>query len=104
MSVDLVIDWPNAKSEVVPLSSYRGMSEYWKPVAEELGLELMPHFSSFLPIYRENLDQVLNEVQVFRDEVVRRGPDYEEWLAAVDRLIEALQRLKHSEGWEASIG
>jgi hypothetical protein len=106
MSVDLIIDWPGGNTEVVPLASYRGMSEGWKTKAEGLGLKWIPLFHSFLPIHADNLAQVLDETRVFREEVVRLGKDYEQWLESVDRMIAALERLKQlpPNTWSASVG
>lgn len=104
MSVALVIDWPNGDSEVLPLGSLRQHKEGWGPMASELGLELIPQFYSFFPLDPSNVDQVLSELATFQEELIKRGSGYEEWIEYVDRLTAALQRLKQSEGWSASIG
>ena len=104
MSVALVIDWPDGGSEVLPLGSHRQLKEGWGPMASELGLRLIPHFYSFLPLEPSNLDQVMGELTTFREYLVSRGSGYGQRVESVDRLTAALQRLKESEGWSASIG
>lgn len=106
MSVDLIIDWPGGNTEVVSLASYASMNEGWKPLAESLGLKWIPHFPSFLAIDAERLPHVLDETRVFREELVRLGPGYEQRLESVDRMIAALERLKQlpPATWSASVG
>ena len=105
MASDLVIDWEGGdKVEVIPLGSHTLMKDYWRPLAEELGLELVPHFYSFCPVEPDNLDQLLSELSIFRAKMSRHGDDYEQSIESVDRLISAIARLKRSEGWTASIG
>lgn len=105
MSVSLLIDWPDGKFEDVPLGSNRQWDdEGWKPFALELGLEWVPCFSSFIPVDSENIDQILKEVEIFSEAIVLRGVGYEETLRRLNSLVAALEKLKRSEGWSASIG
>lgn len=105
MSSDLVIDWDGGDQvEVIPLGSHRLMRDYWRPLAVELGLELVPHFYSFCPVEPDNLNRLLDELAAFRAATIRRGPGYETDVEAVDRLTAALLRLTRSESWSASIG
>jgi len=104
MSVSLVIDWPDAGSELIRIGSQALAKDEWAPLAVELGLELIPRFYSFLPVEPANLDPLLVELATFRAGLVRRGAGYEESIETVDRLADAFRRLKASEGWSASIG
>ena len=105
MSVSLEIDWSNGSSESVPLGTLRTVRDDWGGIARELGLELIPHFYEYIEPNAENLDQMLSEMTAFRAEVVRRGGEFEQYyVEKADSLIEALERLKRSEGWSASIG
>ena len=104
MSVSLTIRRPDQDVEIIPLGSYRGHKEGWAPLATELGLEMVPLFYGFFPVIPEYLDQLLGELAVFRRELIRLGAGYEERIEYVDQLTAALQRLKQSDGWRASIG
>lgn len=104
MASSLGIHWSNGEYEQIPLAGFFSMRDHWKPLAEELGLKLVPGFSSFLGIYAEDLDSLLGEVKVFREALITKGKDFVDYVPRVDHLIEALERLKRSEGWEASIG
>jgi len=103
MSVSLGITWPGGRFEEVPIASLQA-TEAWGEDARELGLELMPYFSSFIPVEPTNLDQLLSELGIFRAEMVRRGPEYQQRAEVTDQLIDALRRLKRTQGWSASIG
>jgi len=105
MSSDLVIEWDGGdRVEVVPLGSHRLMRDYWRPLAIELGLELVPLFYSCCPVEPDNLNRLLDELTTFRAATIRRGPCGETDIETVDRLTDALLRLKRSENWSASIG
>ena len=105
MSSALVIDWESReKDEVIPLGSHGLMRDVWRPLAEGLGLELVPHFYSFCPVEPGNLDRLLSELDTFRAELVRQDEGDEQSIESVDRLADAFRRLKASEGWSASIG
>ncbi len=104
MSVSLSVDWPDSEWEEVFLSSLRGMEQGWTPIAVKLGLELIPQLSRWIQVTPENLDPLLGELVVFRAELVRMGPGYEETVRIVDRFSTMLGRLKETEGWSATIG
>lgn len=103
MSVSLVVNWPDGRFEDVPIASQRG-GEWWGQVGYELGLELVPHFHSFIAVEPDRLDQFINEVTTFRRFIATQGTGYEQTLEAANRLLAAFRRLKQSQGWTASIG
>lgn len=103
MGVSLGIDWPDGEWEEVFLGSLKGPRQFWTPLAMKLGLELIPEFSFGIPVTPWNLEPMLAEVVVFRAELVRMRPEYDYAVMIVDRLLDALRRLKETEGWSASI-
>lgn len=103
MSVSLGIYWSSGEFEEIPIASLRQCTA-WGDDARDLGLELVPHFASFLPVESGNLDQLIREVTVFRDAMATRGSGYSERVRVADQLLDAFRRLQRSERWKASIG
>ena len=104
MAIALTITRPGYVSEIIPLGSYRMHKEGWAPIAAGLGLELIPLFYSFLPVGEDYLDRLIEELVVFRCELVRLGESHEGYIEYVDRLSDALRKLKVLDGWRAAIG
>jgi hypothetical protein len=103
MSVSLSINWPDGRFEDVAIASQRG-ARWWAEEGQKLGLDLVPHFHSLLVVERDRLDQLINEVTIFRQAMAARGEDYAQTVETADRLLDAFQLLKQSGGWRASIG
>lgn len=103
MSISLAIDWPDGSSEDVGIATQRG-AERWADLARSIGLQLVPHFHSFLVVDAGNLDQIRSELRVFRQAILAAGSEVQIDIEAVDRLVAALDRLKTGVGWKASIG
>jgi len=103
MSVSLSIRWPDGAFEDIPISSQRG-GEWWAEEARRLGLELVPQFHQFLGVEPDLLDQLIAEVDIFRQAMAERGAGYEETVDSANRVLDALDRLKKSSGWRASLG
>ncbi len=72
--------------------------------ARQLGLELVPHFPSFIPVEPETLDDFIAEVTIFRDVIAKSEDANPAILEMLNRLLEAFARLKVTAGWKASIG
>jgi hypothetical protein len=104
MTVSLEIKWPDGNAESVPLGVFKLVDTVWQPIAERLDLKLVPIFSRALGLVPSRIQPLLDELTIFRTELVSLGSDYEASICRVDRLVEALHRLKQADGWTASIG
>jgi len=104
MGISLDINWTDGEEVEVFLGSLRQLEQGWTPLAITLGLELIPKFFQFIQVTPENLAPMLAELAVYRAELVRIGLANEEDVKIVDRCIAALERLKESQGWTATIG
>lgn len=104
MSVSLLINWPNSKSEEIPIASFSVAKEVWGSLGLELGLKWVPRFHRWIVVDPRNLDDLQKEMAIFREAVARKGPDWIPYLETVDRLIAAMWKLKCVTGWKASIG
>jgi hypothetical protein len=103
MAVSLMIHWPNGIIEDVPLASHAAAKDDWAPLARELGMKWVPMFYGTCFVRADNLDEITAEVRVFARELARRYPDAGIWIENLQRLVEALVRLKQTTGWDASI-
>ncbi len=80
------------------------MLEYWVPLARQLGLGTIVEFSNYIVLSAENLEVILKELKIFCQELLRKEGGNTHASTRVAQLIDVLEPLKHSAGWEASIG
>lgn len=102
MSVSLSITWPDGSHEDVGIASQRNAVR-WAELASAMGLEFVPHFHHFLAVDAANIDRILEEMHVFRAGLSESNQP-QDYLEAAGRPVAALERLKCSAGWKASIG
>jgi len=104
MSVTLSINWPDQEPEVIPFASLASARETWGGLGKDLELKWVPLFYQFVPVHSGNLDEICAEMQSVRTELVRRGGNWLNMLPTADRIIDALEKLRLTSGWDASFG
>jgi len=65
MSVSLLINQHNNTDEtrIVPIATESIFSEFWRPAASQLNLQFVPLFQSGLPINKEDLFIIIEELR-----------------------------------------
>src|ERR1700681_4129498 len=99
MSSSLVITWASNNVDVIPIAGQRTISTLWRALGEELGLFWIPQMYNGIPINSENLDAILNEVEIFRDNAFKKGRNWAAVAESANRLAGALHSLKGKTEW-----
>jgi|SRR5882724_4554667 len=101
MSISLIIYKPKNESQrmiSVPVATERFFSDYWKPNALGLGLELVPQFSSGIVVGEEELNDIRRELSILRSWAVGQNetPESVHVIDRIDRVMAALPDLVSS--------
>jgi hypothetical protein len=103
LSVSLVIEWKDGEPEVIPVAGQRAAMTTWREIGSRLGLKWVVGIASFVPVNEETLEPLIAELEGMLV-YVGANPTFA-WVGEdVERLRDALIGLRHSGGWEASIG
>ena len=95
----------NGKRKEVLIGSYAGIAGGWQPVAEGLGLQILPTIQDWVWITPENLESVRNEMKAFREHLCSsHDPNWEGSIEVLERVESELLELSDSTGWSAEIG
>ncbi|UQZ85499.1 hypothetical protein SK3146_04788 [Paenibacillus konkukensis] len=92
MSISAFIPEPADEFErqfQLPVAAEAFFAECWEPGAEALGLQWVPVFSTGIEIMKEDLPEVLDELDRLKQWALSRGGDRMEKLASRIELLEA---------------
>jgi len=104
MAVDFSIRWDDGAFESWPFSGQKAAHETIVPIAEGLGLLLVPHFPAFFPVDEQNLSDVIREMTALRNEMQALGKAYVIYRENFSEIIRLLETLIGRWGWRASFG
>jgi hypothetical protein len=112
MSVSLTISRPGHDTEFVPMCGQRTAVEWIWRIARENDFQILTGDYPTLFLEKADLDQVVREIVVLRDQSFREisnderftDKDCEYSRDDWNRLIERLEELKRQDGWRAYFG
>lgn len=90
----------------LPVSSERFFNSYWLPACEELNLRWIPCFSPGIDIYKEDLPEVIAEINQVKSWALDNlsGTDLEYMTKRIDLLVTQLPSIFTREGISVFIG
>ena len=100
--MSLRLDTPTASVPVATLDAY---NRYWLPGAKALGLDLVPQFDSLF-INPRNLDTLIDELSRLKEWMEQSTPPevFAKLAPRIDAMLTALEPLRTSPGFTASVG
>ena len=90
MSVALLIEHDDGRSDLVPVATEAVFSTHWQPLSQALGLIWIPLFQTGIPVDATDVDDVLDELGRFLD-AARSTPDGGQVAVRARGLIDALR-------------
>ena len=90
MSVVLLIEHDDGRSDLVPVATEAIFSTHWQPLCRALGLIWVPLFQTGIPVYAADVDDILDELGRFLD-VARSTSDGGQVAVCARGLIDALR-------------
>lgn len=109
MSVSLLITsaTDGQRGRMLPIASEQIFNQYWVPAATRLKLEFVPLFQTGLPVNREDIPYILDELQqlrtFFETQQVASGTTLT-LIERVDGLAHMLEGLLHTSSEDIYIG
>jgi hypothetical protein len=86
-----------AAPRIVPVATQDVFKSYWVPASETLGLKWVPLFETGIPLAKEEVPDVLQELRALDDWIRRNAPETAALIGArLQRLIAELGALVES--------
>lgn len=85
---------------LIPLATENAFHTYWKPAAEEMGLEWLPLFEYGICVEKIFFPEIIKEIQLFREWIVRQDINVDEQNHLLTRIDFILQSFHQQLIWE----
>jgi len=98
MSVSLIVNEPRNESQrtlYIPIATEKFFNDYWKPNSLQLGLQLVPEFSTGIIVGEAELSDILRELSMLRSWAIgqNEAPESVHLITRLDRLVAELPDL-----------
>ncbi|WP_054532632.1 hypothetical protein [Herpetosiphon geysericola] len=93
MSIALLITSADGKDTLFPIATEAIFSSYWLPIIEEHNLQFLRLFQTGLPVEKEDIPYILDEIKIFRNNLSKTGQQSSIINERLDAINEQLQLL-----------